>query len=76
METASLVQRVQDRRSLPPPAMRRAIREAAHLSLGEVGEEVGVTAQAVSKWELGERFPRREHLHRYAELLRLLLRES
>lgn len=67
---------VRERRDLPPPALRRALREAAHVSLDEIAQEIGVTRQAVARWEQGTRFPRPPHLYRYAEVLRTFQRES
>lgn len=67
-----LLDRVRARRELPPPAMRRAIREAAGLTLEDFGGALGVSSQAVLYWERGTRFPRPEHLGPYSELLRAL----
>lgn len=47
----------------------RAIREAAGLSLAEVAEPVGVSRQAVLRWELGQRRPRGEPAFRYLDVL-------
>jgi transcriptional regulator with XRE-family HTH domain len=68
-----LVKLVRERRDLPPPAMRRAIRESADLSLDQVANALGVSRQAVSHWEQGARDPRPEHLRAYAKLLRELM---
>ena len=67
-----LVERVEARRDLPPPAVRRAMRKAARVSLDEVGAAVGVTGQAVWWWETGDREPNAENLRRYLEVLRAL----
>lgn len=67
---------VKDRRDLPPPPMRAALRKSAGLSQDAVGAAVGATRQAVNHWEKGTRFPRPRHLHAYAELLRSLARGS
>jgi DNA-binding transcriptional regulator YiaG len=66
----AIVDRVRDRRDLPPPAMRKAIREAAGLPLDAVAQALGVSRAAVALWESGDRFPRPENLHRYVDLLR------
>jgi transcriptional regulator with XRE-family HTH domain len=54
---------------LPPPAQRRAIRLRAGATLTDVGDELGVSAVAVSRWESGTRSPRRDLAQRYAVLL-------
>jgi transcriptional regulator with XRE-family HTH domain len=50
--------------------MQRGLRKAVGASLAEVGEAVGVTRQAVSMWELGQRSPRADYLATYLEVLR------
>jgi transcriptional regulator with XRE-family HTH domain len=47
----------------------QSVRQAAGLSQGEIGQVVGVTAAAVSRWERGNRLPRSEAGLRYARLL-------
>lgn len=54
---------------LPSPPERRLLRHAVGLSLAEVAKAVGVTQQAVSLWELGERTPRGVVLDRYVAAL-------
>jgi transcriptional regulator with XRE-family HTH domain len=68
----SLIAEVRARRDLPPPAMRRAIRQRAGLPLSRVADELHVSIQAVSHWELGHREPRPEDLLAYSELLQSL----
>jgi transcriptional regulator with XRE-family HTH domain len=65
-----LLDRVQARRELPSPSVQRALRKAAGASLAEVADAVGVTRQAVSMWELGQRSPRSGNLPAYLEVLR------
>lgn len=48
----------------------RAIRINAHLSLAEIGSEVGASVSAVWRWENGERLPRGQAALRYGMLLR------
>jgi transcriptional regulator with XRE-family HTH domain len=67
-----LTQRLESRRKLPPPKVRRAIRLAAGASQADVGEVVGVTRQSVSLWEAGSRTPRGGHLDAYLDVLRTL----
>lgn len=58
-------------------AMRRAIvdgrarqlRTAIGLSRAEVARAIGVSPEAVTKWELGQRVPRGQAAVRYARLL-------
>jgi DNA-binding XRE family transcriptional regulator len=67
-----LTQRLEARRSLPPPKVRRALRLAAGASQADVGEVVGVTRQSVSLWEVGSRTPRGQNLEAYLDVLRAL----
>lgn len=66
---AAVAQRLQSRRRLPSPAMRRALRQSSGLSAAELAELMGVTRQAVSKWERGVRTPRGPHLEAYIAVL-------
>lgn len=47
----------------------REIRERAKLTQREVAESVGVSADAVTRWEQGSRSPRGTAALRYARLL-------
>ncbi|WP_435601262.1 helix-turn-helix transcriptional regulator [Streptomyces sp. C10-9-1] len=67
--------RLRLRQDLPSPAERRAIRQAAGLSQGELAEAIGVTRQAVSHWEAGTRTPQGTAMERYVSAIRTL-RES
>lgn len=71
-----LTLRVRAGRRLPEPAVRRAIRQAARVSLADVAAVVGVTRQAVSLWELGQRTPRGPMLNTYVSTLRALQRAT
>jgi DNA-binding transcriptional regulator YiaG len=62
------------RRSLPPPAIRRLLREHAGLTQAEVATVLGVGRPAVTRYETGARDPRGEVRHAYVELLELLAR--
>ncbi|MDP9397269.1 MAG: helix-turn-helix domain-containing protein [Actinomycetota bacterium] len=53
MSLALLEQSLHDRRSLPPPPARRALRQAAGVSLLAVARACGVSRQAVAHWEAG-----------------------
>jgi DNA-binding transcriptional regulator YiaG len=69
-----LTERVRARRELPAPVVRRVIRQAAGVSLDDVGRAVGVSRQAVSLWEKGSRTPRGENLTAYVSVLHELQR--
>jgi len=65
-------QEIDIRRRLPSPQMRRALRVASGLSAAELAALMGVTRQAVSKWERGVRTPRGQHLATYVAVLERL----
>lgn len=50
-------------------------REKLKLSQGYVAEQIGVSRQAVSKWETGQSEPTAENLVRLAELFEISLAE-
>jgi transcriptional regulator with XRE-family HTH domain len=54
---------------LPPPGMRKSIRETAGASLRDIGSELGVTPMTVLRWERGEAEPRRDRAIAYRALL-------
>jgi DNA-binding XRE family transcriptional regulator len=54
---------------LPPVAERRRIRIQSGASLRRMGEELGVTATAVHRWEKGIDCPTLENAVRYRLLL-------
>jgi DNA-binding transcriptional regulator YiaG len=62
--------RVRARQELPPPAMRKALREAAGVSLRDAAAAVGVTYEAMRQWESGRAGPGPRNLVAYVELLR------
>jgi DNA-binding transcriptional regulator YiaG len=68
----TLVARARLRGALPPPEERARIRLAAGCTLGEVGDVIGVSHEAVRTWELGIREPGPENARRYGELLERL----
>lgn len=65
-----LTQRLQARRDLPPPEMRRLLRKAAGASQQDVARVLDVTRQSISLWEHGTRTPRGANLDAYLEVLR------
>jgi DNA-binding transcriptional regulator YiaG len=67
-----LKRRLAAKRDLPPPAVRRALREERGLSQADVARAVGVSRQAVSAWEAGKRKPRGERLDAYTAVIRAL----
>lgn len=68
----SLIDTVRTRSALPTPALRRAIREAAGVSQGQIARELGVHRMTVCRWESGTSTPTGDHLHAYAALLNAL----
>lgn len=57
------------RPSLPPPAIRAALRRADGLTQAEVAEAIGVTRVAFNRWETGKAEPRARHRATYLRLL-------
>ena len=64
----TLLRRSRARRRLLP-ALAKAIRLEAKITLAEIGAAVDVTESAVSRWESGRRRPRGAAAERYAEVL-------
>lgn len=60
------------RKRLPAPAVCRAIRESAGVSVRELAVLLDVTPTCVSYWELGRRKPKSDHLVRYVAALDLM----
>ncbi|MFI5472945.1 helix-turn-helix domain-containing protein [Streptomyces cacaoi] len=54
---------------LPPPELRRHLREAASLTQAQVAERVGVARETVCAWESGRTTPRGRRREAYATLL-------
>lgn len=67
--TPQIADSVRLNRRLPSPALRRAIRSDAGLTVAEVADAVGVTRQAVNNWERGARSPRGAALRSYVAVL-------
>jgi DNA-binding transcriptional regulator YiaG len=76
MDPEAMTKKLHARRALPPPAQRRAIRQAAGASQADLAGALGVTQETVSRWERGERSPSGVLVSEYVELLRLLSREA
>lgn len=70
--TEDLPRKVRAHRDLPPPILRRAIRQAAGLTQQDLADPCEVDRATVSRWESGARRPRGPDLVRYSELLRSL----
>ena len=51
------------------------LRKANHLSQKEVAEELGVTRQAISRWEAGDAWPSMENLVALSRVYGVLLEE-
>jgi DNA-binding transcriptional regulator YiaG len=71
-----VIARARARKRLPPPAMRRQLREQAGVSQTEIAAVVGVSRECVSLWESQPRMPRGQNLERYLAFLERLARES
>ena len=71
-----LVAEARLRRSLPPPAVCRAIRESACVSQLEVARALGVDRVSVTRYESGQRSPRPAVRSRYVEVLSRLAEET
>jgi transcriptional regulator with XRE-family HTH domain len=70
---SDLLDEVREALTLPPPAVARAIREAAGVTQERMAEELGVHRVTVARWEqTSGRSPRGELRARYARLLREL----
>lgn len=54
---------------LPPPAQRRAIRQAAHVGLSAAASRLGVDTMTLSRWERGLHEPRARYIADYLRLL-------
>ena len=71
------IKTARDRRRLPSPAARRFLREGAGLTQAELAAAIGVSRAALSRWEAGNRFPRRgNNLGRYLAILDTLAKEG
>ena len=65
---SQLIDEVRRARSLPRPAMARAIRESAGVSQARLAAELGVHRMTVARWESGARSPRSDQRTAYAAL--------
>jgi DNA-binding XRE family transcriptional regulator len=66
---SDVLERVRNRRRLPDPLMRRAIREAAGATQDEVAQATDVSRRSVVRWEAGLSAPRGDRLTRYLRVL-------
>lgn len=71
-----LVARARTRRRLPPPEVRRLIRERARVSQEELAQALEVSRTALTRWEGGTRCPQGANLDRYLEALDRLMAEE
>ena len=71
---SELVEELRRASRLPAPPMRRAIRETAGASQGQVADALHVDRVTVWRWEQGRRTPRGELRDRYVMLLEELRR--
>jgi DNA-binding transcriptional regulator YiaG len=63
------VRREIEERRLPPPPVRRAIREASGIPVVELAEELGISKYTLYHWEVGRREPRGAQRKAYAAWL-------
>jgi len=70
------IERAQRPRSLPSPVERRLLRMRAGLSQADVAASLGTTTAAVSRYESGDREPRRAILDKYLDVLDRLANEK
>jgi transcriptional regulator with XRE-family HTH domain len=71
-----LIEKVRTRRRLPPPEVRRMIRQQAGISLRELAQAIGVTQPTITRWELGLRSPERgPYFNAYLNVLDRLVDE-
>lgn len=66
------IQEIIKQHTLPTPALRRALREAADVSQSVLADYVGVSRAAISRWESGDRTPRGTNRIAYVAALREL----
>lgn len=73
-DTPSLAGYLEAKRDLPPPKIRRAIRQGAGASLDMVAADFDppISRHALRHWENGTRNPTPEHLVQYVSILRRL----
>jgi hypothetical protein len=71
-----LLDEARARRSLPPVALRRLLRERAGLTQAELARSLDVDRATVSRWEAGIRAPRGRSWAAYAVLLERLDEET
>lgn len=69
---SALIEQVKAARRLPPPAIAKAIRDAADVSQQQLADELHVNRVTIARWESGVRTPRGELRLRYVELLEQL----
>lgn len=74
MKDTELGRKIRAHRTLPPPAMRKALREAAGLTQEDVAAALHIRRESVSRYEHSKRRPRGRVLVAYAELLEELRR--
>jgi len=72
METSELLIRAKAASRLPTPSRRRSIRERAGATQAELATALGVSKQALERWERGDAKPRGRHAAAYVLLLEQL----
>lgn len=71
-----ILQLIDARRPLPPPAQRAELRKAARLRLQDIADLIGVSAPAVWNWERGKYEPKADHYETYRDLLETLAKQA
>ncbi|MFD6133522.1 helix-turn-helix domain-containing protein [Streptomyces diastaticus] len=66
---AALLEEARRRKTMPPPAERQRLREAAGLTRGQVAEACQVGRQTIANWEEGKTIPQPPGATAYARLL-------
>ena len=74
MEPDDIILKAKMRCALPPPRLRRRIRELAELTQLEIAPAIGVDSTTVCRWERGGS-PRGASLDAYAALIERLRHE-
>ena len=65
----ALAAQAEERRRLPSPALRKAIRADAGVPVADMARAVGVSRQAIYRWERGTRTPRGDAMRAYLAVL-------
>jgi transcriptional regulator with XRE-family HTH domain len=70
------LERARRRKNLPDPVVRRLLRIQAGLTQGDVAKYLGTTAAAVSRYESGDREPRKAVMDKYVDIIQRIMNEK